>query len=127
MSVVVADTSGWVEFFAGREVPALERALSDAAVVLPPVVVAELLSGARRGRDQIAIADLLRSIPLHPTPFAHWIRVGNLRRTMRSKGLSVSTPDAHVAQCALDRHGVLLLRDRIFAKMTRLCALRVGS
>jgi predicted nucleic acid-binding protein len=53
-----------------------------------------------------------------------WIRVGELRRSLRDKGLSISTPDAHIAQCALDRDAVLLSRDAFFARMARYCALR---
>lgn len=32
-------------------------------------------------------------------------------------GLSVSTPDAHVAQCALDMAGVLLATDGVFRRI----------
>ncbi len=114
MRGVVADTSAWIEFFAGRDVAALEEALSQGRVILPPIVVAELISGARRDRDQAAIEDLLSDLPVHATPLGHWIRVGELRRSLSSKGLSVSTPDAHVAQCALDLDAQLLTRDKIF-------------
>lgn len=123
---VVADTSAWIEFLAGRAVPALEEGLAQGIVVLPPLVVAELVSGARRARDRAAIADLLAEIPLHETPIAHWVRVGELRLRLRAKGLSVSTPDAHVAQCALDRDGLLVSQDGVFARMARMTPLRVA-
>ncbi|MBI4464553.1 MAG: PIN domain-containing protein [Acidobacteria bacterium] len=127
MSGVIVDTSVWIDFFAGRAVPSLEEALAHGLVVLSPLVVAELVSGARRRREQIAIAELLQELPLHQTPLAHWIRVGELRRGLRNKGISVSTPDAHVAQCALDRDAVLLSRDAVFANIARLSPLRVHS
>jgi predicted nucleic acid-binding protein len=41
--------------------------------------------------------------------------------------LSVSTPDAHVAQCALDRAALLLSRDAVFGRVARLSALRVAD
>ena len=127
MSGVVVDTSVWIDFLVGRPVSALEDALAQALVVLPPVVVAELISGTRRGRDRLALTDLLNELPLHETPLDHWIRVGELRRRLREKGLSVSTPDAHVAQCALDRDAVLLSRDAIFARIARFSNLRLRS
>jgi hypothetical protein len=37
------------------------------------------------------------------------------------------TPDAHVAQCALDRDAVLLSKDAVFAHIARFSALRVGA
>jgi len=69
----------------------------------------------------------LQDFPLHETPLAHWIRVGELRRRLRHKGLAVSTPDAHVAQCALDRGALLLSGDAVFARIARLCPLRLRA
>jgi predicted nucleic acid-binding protein len=51
--------------------------------------------------------------------------VGQLRRQARDRGLSVSTLDAHIAQCALDRDAVLLTRDAIFARLASVTTLRV--
>ncbi len=127
MSGIVVDTSVWIDFFAGRPTPLLKEALAFGPVVLPPLVVAELVSGAHRTRERSAIADLLAELPLHDTPVEHWIRVGNLRRSLRSRGLSVSTPDAHVAQCALDRDAMLLSRDAVFTSIARYVPLRVRS
>jgi predicted nucleic acid-binding protein len=42
------------------------------------------------------------------------------------KGLSVSTPDAHVAQCAIDTGGVLLTEDRVFEKIAKVVPLRLA-
>jgi len=119
VSGVVVDTSEWVEYFAGRPASALVRALAAAQVVVPPIVIAELLSGARRSRDRATLVDLLRDLPIHDADFDHWIRVGDLRRALRAKGLDVSTPDAHVAQCALDRDAPLATRDGIFKHIAR--------
>ena len=127
MSGVVADTSAWIDFFAGRPAHALEDALAQGLVVLPPLVVAELISGAHRARDRTAIARLVDDLPLHETPLAHWIRVGELRHRLRERGISVSTPDAHVAQCALDRDAVLLSSDAVFMRIARSAGLRLES
>lgn len=123
MSGLVVDTSVWIDFFSGRESTGLEEALARGGVVLSPIVVAELVSGAKRARDRAAITDLLADLPVHSTPLGHWIRVGELRRDLSDRGVAVSTPDAHVAQCALDLNVPLLTRDGVFrdiAKATRL-------
>jgi predicted nucleic acid-binding protein len=126
VSGVVADTSEWVEYLAGRPAADLDHALSIGAVVLSPIVVAELVSGTKSLKERRALIDLLSDLVVHDTPLAHWIRVGELRGRLRAQGLSVSTPDAHVAQCALDREARLLTRDRIFSKVATLCPLRLG-
>lgn len=127
MSGVVADTSIWIDFFAGVPTPFLEEALARGVVVLPPIVVAELVSGARRAGERAALEDMLRELPLHETPRGHWVRVGDLRRALRAKGVTVSTPDAHVAQCAIDRDAILLARDAIFPHIARHSSLRLGT
>lgn len=127
MSGIVVDTSVWIDFLAGGSVPSLEDALARGIVVLAPIVVAELISGARRPRDRAAIADLLADLSLHETPVDHWMRVGELRRHLRDHGVTVSTPDAHVAECAIDRDAVLLSRDAIFARIARLSKLKLAS
>ncbi len=127
MSVVVVDTSVWIDFFAGRAAAALEESLAEGTVVMSPIVAAELISGAHRPVDRAALIDLLHGLPLHETPLAHWIRAGELRRRLKEQGISVSTPDAHVAQCAIDRNAVLLARDVIFKKIAQFSSLRLHS
>jgi len=127
VSAVVVDSSVWIEFFRGRDFPALEEALSEGRVLVPPLVVAELVSGATSRGDSKKVADLVQDLELVETPRAHWVRVGELRRRLRGRGLSVSTPDAHVAQCTLDVRGFLLSTDAVFRRIGRLTELRLVS
>lgn len=47
------------------------------------------------------------------------MRVGRLRAQLFLKGISVSTPDAHVAQCALDVNADLLSEDHVFSAIAK--------
>jgi predicted nucleic acid-binding protein len=125
VSGLVVDTSAWIDFLAGEPVPSLDSALSLGITVTTPVVVAELLSGARTSVDRMEIVSLFFDLPVHESGLEHWIRVGELRRHLKERGLTVSTPDAHVAQCALDRGAPLLSRDRIFSRIAEHCRLEV--
>ena len=125
MSAVVVDTSAWIDFFAGRAADRLEEALRLGSVMLPPIVVAELLSGVK-GRDRAAMIELLTDLEIADCPLVHWIAVGDLRATLARRGLTVSTPDAHVAQCALDRDALLLSHDAIFTRIATATPLRVA-
>lgn len=127
MSGLVVDTSVWIDFFNGRPTPALEQGLADCAVVLPPLVVAELVSGARKTKERAAIVDLIADLEVHGTPVEHWVRVGDLRRRLGEKGIAVSTPDAHVAQCAIDRDAPLLSRDAVFRTIATIAPLRLAA
>jgi predicted nucleic acid-binding protein len=53
--------------------------------------------------------------------------VGDLRRHLADKGVSVSTPDAHIAQCAIDREALLLTRDAVFERIAKVTTLRVAG
>ena len=122
---VVVDTSVWVDFFRGHDVPELEDALSDGRVVLAPVVVAELLSGARRPQDVVKLRELLDELPVYSTPREHWVNVGLLRRKLSREGVSVSVPDAHVARCSIELGAVLLSRDSVLARIAQSVGLKV--
>ena len=126
MSALVVDTSSWIGYFAGRGDEGIDDALAEGRVFLTPVVAAELLSGTL-DRDQRAdLEDLLSDLPLCGTHLAHWFRVGRLRASLRAKGVTVSTPAAHVAQCALDCHGELLSEDGVFRLIARHTSLRLA-
>ncbi len=126
MSALVIDTSSWIAWLAGAGAAVVEPALEEGRVHLPPVVAAELLSGRRSARERRALVDLLDDLPLVPADRAHWYRVGRLRSRLRALGLSVSTPDAHVAQCALDLDAALLTEDGIFGKLQAQLSLRLA-
>jgi predicted nucleic acid-binding protein len=94
-------------------------------MVLAPLVIAELLSGELTPRLRGLVSELLQEYPLADTPLSHWMDIGELRRKLATKGLNVTLPDAHVAQCALDLDATLLTRDEIFAQIAKHTALRL--
>ena len=127
MTGAVADTSEWIEYLAMRPAPVFRQWLETGNIVVPAVVVTELTSGARTREEQMVIEDLLADLRMHDCSFHHCARAGELRRTLRAKGISVSAMDAHVAQCAIDRNEQLLTRDAIFWKIAAHTKLRIAS
>ena len=126
MSALVVDSSSWVAYLGRGEGDALEEALGEGRVHLPPIVAAELLSGRMSPGQRRALEELLSDLPLCAADREHWFRVGRLRNSLSGKGLSVSTPDAHVAQCTLDLGGTLLTEDGVFARIARHVSLRLA-
>ena len=117
VSALIVDTSVWVEFFRGRPLPRLEQALGDGDVVLPPIVAAEMVSAPLAANERRQLESFLRELPWASTPPEHWLRVGTLRAAAARKGLTVSTPDAHVAQVAVDLGGSVWSDDQVFARL----------
>ena len=122
---VVVDTSVWIDYFSGRDTFSLDEALAHEVVILPPLVVAELVSGAMTPDQRTSIGELLQDAPIHEATLEHWIRFGELRRELAREGLNLTIPDGHVAQCALDADSVLLSRDEVFGQVARKTRLRL--
>jgi predicted nucleic acid-binding protein len=86
VSAIVVDTSVWVSFFRGGNLPHLERALGDGDVVLSPIVAAELGSAPLGGAERRRLEDFLRELPLADTPFDHWLHVGHSGPSRPARG-----------------------------------------
>ena len=125
MSALVIDTSSWISYLAGRAPALMDEALDEGRVYLPPLVAAEILSGKLSPSERAELESLLSDLPLCGLERQHWFRVGTLRSALRAKGLSVSTPDAHIAQCALDLRAELLTEDLVFRRIAKFEALTV--
>ena len=123
---VIVDSSLWIAALGGETIPAIEDAMAAGTLVLSPLVVAELLSGEMMLHEREFVAELLQDYPVHATPLEHWMAVGGLRRAMKRRGINVTIPDAHVAQCALDRAATLLSRDDIFSRIAAHTPLRLA-
>ncbi len=125
MNALVIDTSSWIGILAGGAPEGVQRALRAGRVVLPPVVAAELLSGRMPPRRRAELRQALHGLLPFPADLAHWFRVGDLRAELAARGVTLSVPDAHVAQCALDLDGELMTEDGIFGLVARHAPLRL--
>ncbi len=88
--VAVADTSVLIEYVNGREAGAVEEALTNDQLILPPLVISELVTGGIGIEEGMRIADVLRFARMHDTTLRHWIAVGDLRRDLGRHGLKVT-------------------------------------
>lgn len=121
MNALVVDTSSWINYFNGKRVLLQEQvdvALKEGRVYLPAVVAAELISGTKQSESiETELKEFLAELPLCDNSFEHWVRVGQLRKLLAKKGITISTPDAHVLQSALDMKAYLVHEDKIFDKV----------
>ena len=123
---VIVDSSVWIAYLAGDEIPEVESATTAAAVVMSPLVIAKILSGDLSPQARATFGELLQDYAMIDTPLRHWMAVGELRRMLRARGVNVTMPDAHVAQCALDLGATRLSRDRIFVRIAAHTSLRLA-
>jgi hypothetical protein len=64
---VVADSSILLEYLAQRPVEYLEEAVISETLVLPPLVIAEVISGDMTPEQRTMLGELLQGSPLHVT------------------------------------------------------------
>ena len=79
--------------------------------VVPPVVLAELFSNPRMRAD---VREALRSIDILSIREGYWERAGELRASLRAKGLKAKLADCLIAQSCIDNDAPLITYDRDF-------------
>ena len=123
--MIAVDTSSFVAYFVGDrgvDVEAVDEALSQKIVVLPPVVLTELLSYSEFPRQAVTA---IQELPLLGITDGFWERAGVLRAKILSHARKARLADVLIAQSCLD-HGVsLVTRDTDFRHMSRHAGLKV--
>jgi hypothetical protein len=132
--VILVDTSVLVDFFAGRQTTAvghLDRLLStDAEYFVTPLVVQEILQGARDESQWRRLRSYLTSQLMVDVrdPVESYVDAARIYFDCRRKALTVrSSVDCLVAQVALDNKLVLLHSDRDFEAIAKVRPLRTLS
>jgi len=126
--LILVDSSVWIDFLSSRPGPGgqeLRRLIEDAApVAITGVVVTEVLQGLRRDVKRIE-ADLSLFDLLEASGFATYRNAAALFRLARSKGISLTTPDALIAAIAVENGAEVFSLDRDFVRMAPLAGFRL--
>ena len=118
--MIAADTSSLIAYLsgdAGRDVEAVDLALEQKQVVLPPIVLSELLSDPKLPKNY---GNLFKEIPLPSILEGYWERVGLLRSKILAKGHKARLADTLIAQSCMDHKVPLITRDLDFRHFSRL-------
>lgn len=113
--MIAADTSSLVEFLkgnVGRDVDLIGVSLDEKNLIIPPIVLAEIISDPKLSNE---IKETLQSIPSFSIKDGFWVRSGKLRATLLGKGRKSKLGDALIAQFCIDYNLPLISRDSDFA------------
>jgi len=124
--MVAADTSSLIAYLQGSTSPdseAVNDAVHNDKLVLPPVVVTELLSSPKTGA---AAMELLDGVPMLELTEGYWLRAGRTRGLLLGKGLKARLGDALVAQACIDHNVPLIARDVDFRHFAKHCGLKLA-
>ncbi|MFI5349728.1 MAG: PIN domain-containing protein [Elusimicrobiota bacterium] len=124
--MILVDTSIWIEIFRkGSKLGPQDVDLEDAVVCLP--IVQEVLQGFKEEDAYRRAREAMLSLPVIESPMSLDVyeRAIDLYRLARRQGVTVrSSTDCLIAACAL-RHDLLVVhRDRDYAALARVSALR---
>jgi predicted nucleic acid-binding protein len=112
--VIAIDSSSLIAYLqgdAGRDCNAVDLALNQGQAVLPPTVLAEVLSDPKLSPQ---VARSLQEIPLLEIVDGYWSRAGLLRATFLRRKRKARLADCLIAQSCLDHQVPLITRDRDF-------------
>jgi predicted nucleic acid-binding protein len=129
--VIVVDTTVWVDFFRGRELPHVVELTAliedDAGIALIDVILAELLQGLRSEREARRVERRLRAFDvLRLLKLDDFTRAASLYRTARSAGHTIRrTLDCLIASVCIRERVPILHNDADFDRLAAATALQV--
>lgn len=130
--MILVDSSVWIDFFNGREHPAvacLAKLLADggAPLGMPDLVLFEVLRGFRHEQDFVAARRVLSALPVVELGgAAEAQRAAQHYRALRAAGVTVHSPvDVLLASYCIEHEHALLHNDGDFAALESLRGLKV--
>jgi hypothetical protein len=128
--VILVDTSVWIEVFRARRPLDIETIVDfdDVATCLP--VIQEVLQGFRDEAAYRRARESMLSLPIVESPLAEdvFVQAVDLYRSARRAGVTVrSSVDCLIAACAIRHDLEVLHRDRDYAGLSSVSALRQRS
>lgn len=107
----------------GTDITLLDIAIMSGQLVLPPLVVTEVLSGAQSAKTLRTVLPRVGRPAILP---GYWERAGDMRCMLKQRGLMAKTADALIAQSCIDRDIPLIARDPDFRHFAEHCGLKLA-
>lgn len=130
---LLADTSVWIDFFAGRDTPQTrffkEAVGKGADVALTEMILAEILQGVPSDSEFVRLRRALSAFCiLRPDSDETYVRAAKLYRTGRKRGVTIrSLIDCLIAAIAMEHGAVVLHRDRDYERISEYAPLKTVS
>jgi hypothetical protein len=118
MTKVIIDTSAWIASFQRKgdtELKGLvKRLITEQDVLLPGIIKAEFLRGAKDGKEYEKFSDLLKGLTYLPVEDNFWGRLSWFSFELFRKGLTVPLTDTYIALIAIENDVPVVHKDRHF-------------
>ena len=119
---ILIDTSVWIAYFRDRNArlsAEVDEILSNAEVVVPKIVLAELIQGAKTEREVAVLEDFLGAFTIIDQTKETWIKAGKLSYALKRKGKTVNLTDCYIAVIANENSCRLMTLDEHFREIRK--------
>ena len=118
--MILVDTSVWIDFFAGRNLPhddLLEQCILDNEdLAMCGIILTEILQGIADDTTHRRVRRYLSPLIMLPMPETVFVRAADIYRKLRKKGITIrKSNDCIIAATALEHHCQLLHNDKDFS------------
>jgi predicted nucleic acid-binding protein len=130
LMIVLIDTTVWIDFFAGRELPhvtALEHLIkSREDIGICGIILTEVLQGIREKSEYQKTKKLFNTMIFLPMPYSVFLGAADIYRTLRRQGITIrNSIDCMIASVAIENDISLLHNGRDFAPIEKHFGLKV--
>ena len=117
--MILVDTSVWIDFFAGRELPHVtmleQLTVDNQDLALCGIILTEILQGISTDATYRKIRRNLSPLVMLPMHDSVFVRAADIYRSLRKRGITIRrTNDCIIAATALEHEARLLHNDRDF-------------
>jgi predicted nucleic acid-binding protein len=124
--MIAVDSSTLIAYIqgdAGVDVDLFDANLTAGQIVMPPVVLAEIMSEPHLPSRH---ATLVQNLPLLEILDGYWLRAAMARASILSRKLRARLPDTLIAQSCIDHDVPLIARDGDFRHFAKHCGLKLA-
>ena len=129
MSLVLVDTSAWIDFFQDESSPygaVVDALLREDLVCTTGLVKAEIIPGARNRKKFSQLKDYFDALPLLADPVGMWDEVITAQRRLKTRGVNgVGIPDLIIAVTAIANDAEVFSKDHHFDLMEKILDLEM--
>lgn len=120
---VLIDTSVWIAYLQGTASPESQQCVDDLLatkeILVPRVVLAELVQGARSEKDISVIREFLDAFVIVGESEKTWLDAGRLSYALKKKGKTINLADCYIAVIAKENHCAVLTMDKHFKEIQK--------
>ena len=129
MTKVIIDTSAWIESFKSggdnKLKELVKRLIIQGDILLPGIIKAEILRGAKNLKEYERLNDLLKGLTYLAVEDSFWERLTRFSFELFKKGVIVPLIDTYIALLAIENDVPIVHKDKHFDLIAQKTPLKI--